>query len=129
PGGVLAATVWDHSGEDTGPLSLFWRGVRSLDPGHPGESLGAGAQDGGLPRLFREAGLDGLRQTELLVHARIASFEDWWLPFTYGIGPAGQHVARLSDNDRETLRARCQELLPETPFAMPARSWCVVARV
>ena len=129
PGGLVGATVWDHSGDDTGPLSLFWRAVQSLQPGHPGEKLGAGAQDGGLPRLFEEAGLGDVQDTVLTVRAAIASFEDWWEPMTFGIGPAGQHVARLGDDERERLRARCEELLPDAPFEMASRAWCCVARV
>jgi SAM-dependent methyltransferase len=129
PGGLLGATVWDHSGDDTGPLSLFWRAVRSLQPDHPGESFGAGAQDGGLPRLFRESGLEDPRQTVLTVRAPIASFDDWWEPMTFGIGPAGRHVAGLGEEERETLRLRCQELLPAPPFDMPARAWCVTAQM
>ncbi len=30
-GGVVAASVWDHEGQ--GPLTLFWRVARDLDPG------------------------------------------------------------------------------------------------
>ncbi|MDX6326016.1 MAG: hypothetical protein QOK15_2370 [Nocardioidaceae bacterium] len=129
PGGRVAATVWDHSGDDTGPLSLFWRAVRSLRPEHPGERLGAGAQDGGLPRLFQEAGLADVQQTLLTVHAPIASFDHWWEPMTYGIGPAGEYVAGLGEEEREALRARCEELLPAAPFAMPAQAWSVLARI
>ena len=129
PGGLVGATVWDHSGDDTGPLSLFWRAVRSLDPDHPGESLGAGARDGELPRLFTQAGLGDVQDTVLTVRAPIASFDDWWEPMTFGVGPAGQYVARLSDADREVLRDRCEELLPETPYEMPATAWCCIARV
>ena len=129
PGGLVGATVWDHSGDDTGPLSLFWRAVRSLDPSHPGESLGAGARDGELPKLFAQAGLADVQDTVLTVHAPIASFDDWWEPMTFGVGPAGQYVAGLSDDDREVLRARCEELLPATPFEMPATAWCCLARV
>jgi ubiquinone/menaquinone biosynthesis C-methylase UbiE len=128
PGGAVAATVWDHSGDDTGPLSLFWRAVKSLRPGHPGESLGAGAGPGELLHLFSRAGFGDSEDTAVLVRAPIASFEDWWEPMTYGIGPAGAYVAQLTDEEREELRQRCRELLPETPFAMPARAWCVTAR-
>ena len=37
PGGVVAATVWDHAGE-LGPLAAFWAAVRTLDPDAPDES-------------------------------------------------------------------------------------------
>ena len=33
------------------------------------------------------------------------SFEDWWEPFTMGVGPAGDHVASLDEAGRERLGA------------------------
>jgi hypothetical protein len=102
--------------------------VQSLDPGHPGDPLGGPVRDS-LPRQFREAGLDALEQELLQVRAPFSSFEDWWEPMTFGIGPAGQYVARLDAPGRERLRARSEELLPEPPFELPGDAWCVVARV
>ena len=34
PGGTVAASVWDHAGDD-GPLAPFWTAVRRLDPSAP----------------------------------------------------------------------------------------------
>src|SRR3954451_1438322 len=126
PGGVVGATVWDHSGEE-GPLSLFWKAVRSLDPGHPGDPLGGPVQET-LPQLFRDVGLDDVERTALTVRAPFASFEDWWDPMTFGIGPAGEHVAGLGEEERERLRSRAQELAPPAPFELPGLAWCVTAR-
>jgi dihydrodipicolinate synthase/N-acetylneuraminate lyase len=50
------------------------------------------------------------------VRVQIATFEEWWVPFSFGIGPAGEYVATLTDDERERLRERCVELLPDEPL-------------
>ena len=57
------------------------------------------------------------------------SFEDWWEPFTLGVGPAGAHVAGLDAEGQARLRERCRELLPAAPFVPPARAWAARGRV
>jgi ubiquinone/menaquinone biosynthesis C-methylase UbiE len=61
-GGVVAACVWDHGG-GAGPLSLFWRAARDLDPDVDDESDLAGARQGQLTELFRAAGLRDVEET------------------------------------------------------------------
>jgi hypothetical protein len=59
----------------------------------------------------------------------MASFVDWWEPFTLGVGPAGRYVASLDAQTRNDLRARCAQLLPNGPFAIEASAWTAVGRV
>ena len=66
------------------------------------------------------AGLPDAESGELAVEVRHASFEDWWEPYTFGIGPAGAYVAALSPGDRKRLEHRCRDLLPEPPFTTRA---------
>jgi SAM-dependent methyltransferase len=128
PGGVVAACVWDQAG-GTGPLEPFWRAVRNLDPGAPDESHLPGAREGHLAELCTAAGLTDVDSSSLTVSVRFATFEDWWEPYTLGVGPAGAHVVGLDDARREELRAMCAEgLLPE-PFEIRASAWCVRAVV
>ena len=51
------------------------------------------------------------------------SFEEWWEPFTFGVGPAGQYVAGLDEERRTQLRERCRATLPDAPFVITARAW------
>ena len=51
------------------------------------------------------------------------SFEEWWEPFTLGVGPAGEHVQGLSVDDRDALQDRCRALLPPAPFIIGAAAW------
>lgn len=128
PGGVVLASVWNHAG-DSGPLSTYWRAVKQLDPDAQDEGRLAGATEGHLAELADSAGLVDLQPTRLSVHVGFASFEEWWQPYTLGVGPAGAYVQRLDEAGRAALRARCAELLPEPPFEVTADAWCVVGRV
>lgn len=122
PGGVVAACVWDHGG-GRGPLSVYWRAVRELDPAAEDESERTGSRGGDLARLFRQAGLQDVTQAELAVEVVHQTFEEWWAPFTTGVGPAGSHIAGLTPEHREKLRERCRELYPEPPFTLTAIAW------
>ncbi|HET6625528.1 MAG TPA: methyltransferase domain-containing protein [Nocardioidaceae bacterium] len=126
-GGVVAACVWDHAG-DAGPLAAFWRAVHDLDAAAPGEADLAGAREGHLAQLCERAGLTHVEPETLTVRVRFATFEDWWEPYTLGVGPAGAYVAGLQDESRDRLRNRCAQLLPPPPFEVAASAWSVRAR-
>ena len=122
PGGVVVACVWDHAGR-RGPLSLFWTAVRQLDPAAQDESELAGARAGHLAELFKAAGLRNVDETDLAVRVEYASFEDWWEPFTLGVGPAGAYVAGLEAVRRDELKERCRQLAPVAHFTLEAVAW------
>jgi SAM-dependent methyltransferase len=122
PGGVVTASVWDHAGGQ-GPLGLFWRVARSLDPGVRDESALAGAREGHLAVLFDEAGLRSIKSSSLVADLEHPSFESWWEPFTRGVGPAGAYVATLTPEAQLVLRERCRAELGDGPFVIPARAW------
>jgi hypothetical protein len=128
PGGIVAACVWDHAG-DRGPLSPFWQAVRHLDPTAPDESGLAGAREGHLLELFAAAGLPEPRGTTLTVTSSFSTFDEWWEPYTYGVGPAGSYVASLPATGRDELRRHCAELLGPAPFELRASAWCATATV
>jgi len=120
--GVVAACVWDHGGGQ-GPLSLYWDAARELDPDVEDESELAGAREGHLTELFEEAGLREIEETHLAVSVGHPTFDDWWEPFTLGVGPAGGYAARLDPKRQAQLRERCRERLPAAPFVLTARAW------
>lgn len=127
PGGIVAANVWDFAGAAS-PLTIFWRAAAELDPEAEDEVGLAGVRRGHLVELFEAAGLSDAIEGYLTVEVPFSSFEEWWEPYTLGVGPAGAHVARLDDEQRTALRERCRELLPESPFEVSASAWSVVAR-
>jgi SAM-dependent methyltransferase len=122
PGGVVAASVWDHGGGQ-GPLSPFWAVVRDLHPDVEDESALAGVREGQLTELFTAAGLHGIDEVPLTVRVEHRSFEEWWEPYTLGVGPAGAYVASRSEEERAALRERCRDALPAAPFVLTARAW------
>ena len=126
--GVVAACVWDHAAGGQGPLNLYWDAARELDPDVEDESELAGAREGHLTELFQAAGLHEIEDITLSVSVEHPTFEDWWEPFTLGVGPAGAYVAGLDPERREQLRERCQERLPAPPFVLSARAWATRGR-
>jgi SAM-dependent methyltransferase len=125
--GVVAACVWDHAG-GRGPLSVFWEAAHELDPDVEDESQLVGAREGGLTELFEAAGLRKVEESALSVALEHPSFEEWWEPFTLGVGPAGSYAARLDPERQARLRERCRELLPQAPFVVTARAWTARGR-
>jgi SAM-dependent methyltransferase len=126
-GGVVSACVWNHAGDD-GPLSPFWKVVHELDGAIPDESRLAGSRQGHLAGLFAAAGLRDIEDGDVSVRVEHATFEEWWEPYTLGVGPAGAYVAGLDPGRREELRERCRERLPDPPFELTARAWAARGR-
>jgi SAM-dependent methyltransferase len=124
--GVVAACVWDHGGDQT-PLAPFWQAVHEFDPDELGEQNLAGAHEGALSALFTEAGLQDVEETALPINVSHSTFEEWWEPFTLGVGPAGSYVARLEHVQREQLRDSLQQRLGNE-FTLTARAWCARGR-
>ena len=121
--GVVAACVWDHVAGGQGPLSSYWATVHELDPDVEDESTLAGARQGHLTELFEAAGLREIEETHLTVSVEHPTFEDWWEPFTLGVGPAGAYAASLDPERQAQLRERCREKLPPPPFVLTVRAW------
>jgi len=122
PGGVVAACVWDY-GEARDPLRIYWRAARKADLALVDESHLPGVRRGHRGELLRTSGLVDIAQGELTVTVEHTGFEDWWEPFTFGVGPAGAHYARLSATQQVEQRERCRALVPDGPFALTATAW------
>jgi len=122
PGGVVAACVWDHAGGRT-PLGLFWAAARQLDADVHDESRLAGARRGHLGELFAAAGLREVDEVTLSIEAVHRDFNEWWEPFTAGVGPAGAYLASLDATGRAALRENCRAMLPDGPVVLTAAAW------
>ena len=126
-GGRLLACVWDHAGE-SGPLSIFIRAALDLDPAAPHELDRAGVREGHLAQLAATAGWEQVEPDRLSVTVGFPSFEEWWEPYTLGVGPLGVYVRGLLPDHRDALREHCAELLSDPPFTIQAAAWSVCAR-
>jgi SAM-dependent methyltransferase len=122
PHGIVATCVWDHAGGE-GPLGVFWEAARVLDPEVESESDLPGAREGHLEALFEAAGLREIEGTLLSVSVEHPTFQEWWEPFTLGVGPAGSYTTRLDPDRQAQLRELCRERFPDEPFAVTARAW------
>jgi SAM-dependent methyltransferase len=120
-GGVVAASVWDMAG-GRAPLSPFWRVVRQLDPAAEGEARRAGAGEGQLLELFDRAGLVDVEEVALVLNVQHPTFDEWWQPFTLGVGPAGEYYRQLEPAKQQALEQRLREELPE-PLTLETRAW------
>jgi SAM-dependent methyltransferase len=130
PGGTVAAYVWDYA-EGMALLRIFWDEAAAVDPR-------AGALDEGrrfplcsmpgLAALFRAAGLADVETHPLEIPTDFATFDDYWMPFLRGTGPAPSYVASLDPPSREVLRERLGRRLhagSDGRIRLRARAWAV----
>ena len=129
-GGVVAAAVWDYGGAMQ-MLRIFWdEAVRRDSSADPRDERHMPlCRQGELSALWRAHALQQVEEQPLTIQLSFASFEDYWAPFTGGQGPAGSHVAELSESDREALRLRLRRRFvgdgADRVIALQARAWAV----
>lgn len=122
PGGRVSACVWDNAG-GRGALSPFWRVVERHDPSAETEGHLTGSAAGELTGLFTGAGLREVTETALTVRLELATFEEWWEPFTLAVGPAGAYVRSLNTIERAGLVAVLRDEYGDGPMAIEASAW------
>jgi SAM-dependent methyltransferase len=123
PGGTVAACMWDIAGGGMTMLRMFWAAARELDPDVAGERRRPGVTEGDLGDRFRRAGLQDVVEGELEAGAEYADFADFWEPFTFAVGPAGEYLASLPPEGQARMRDACQAAVPAGPFSLTARAW------
>ncbi len=81
--------------------------------------------------MLTAAGLADVTEVEQSAHVEHPSFDDWWQPFSLGVGPAGTYLTGLDADHRARIRDRCHEELGDGPFTLPTVTYAgrgVVAR-
>lgn len=128
-GGTIAGYVWDYAG-GMGMLRAFWDAAVELDPA--ARELDEGRrfphQDHTLAALFAAVGLQAVATTALEVPLPYRDFDDYWLPFLDGPGPAPGYVKMLAPEQQAALAARLRETLPvaaDGSITLTARAWAV----
>jgi trans-aconitate methyltransferase len=129
-GGTLAAYVWDYAaGMEF--LRLFWDEAAAVDPGamalHEGRRFPL-CEPLALAALFRAGGLTGVETGALDIPTEFTTFDDYWVPFLRGTGPAPGYVASLDSYERDGLRARLERRLQagsDGRILLRARAWAV----
>jgi ubiquinone/menaquinone biosynthesis C-methylase UbiE len=122
-GGTVAACMWNIAGGGMTMLNTYWAAARTVDPGLEGEAARAGTSEGDIAARFERAGLRDVTSGTLTARAEYTGFDDFWEPFTFAVGPAGQHLATLSPEQQDAVRDACRASLPDGPFSLAARAW------
>ena len=134
PGGVIGAYVWDYAGRMDLLRYLFDAAI-AIDPGAAAVDEGrrfALAAPEPLRALFEGSGLEAVGVRSIDVPTVFASFDDYWMPFLSGVGPAPGYVVSLDDRSRAALRDRLRTTLPiatDGTIDLIARAWAVRGRV
>jgi SAM-dependent methyltransferase len=130
PGGVVAACMWDVADGMT-MLRVMSEARKAVLPEAPVAEPLRGTREGELGRLLRAQGLTDVEESVISASASYEDFDDWWEPFTYGIGPHSGRLMSLSDEQRTAVRDACREGLgnPDGAFTLDARAWFARGRV
>src|SRR4051794_2852380 len=123
PGGTVAACMWDIAGGGMTMLSRFWRAVHAVQPDATGEQSRAGTSKGDLVERLRRIGLEAVEDGTLTARAEYSGFDDFWDPFLYGVGPAGQHLRAMDLRDQDRVRDTLRTEFGDDPFVLEARAW------
>ena len=72
-----------------------------------------------------------LRRESYWLWRSTRGFDDYWEPFTSGLGPSGSYCVSLDPEQQAALRDACFRRLgsPAAPFTLRARAWYAVGRV
>lgn len=128
PRGIAAACTWDADGMEM--IAAVWDEARALDARAP---IRAGrqacARPGALSALWSGLGFAAVVEKPISISMRFRSFEDFWLPLTTGVGPAGRYVASAPGELRRALRERLRSRLlgaaHDRPFVLAAKALAV----
>jgi SAM-dependent methyltransferase len=128
--GVVAAYVWDYA-EGMEMMRQFWDAATALEPAVAGvdESLRFPlCRPEPLRRLWTDAGLEEVSVQPIEVPTVFADFDDFWMPFLGGQGPAPGYAMSLPAKKRDALRDLLRSRLPvdtEGRIGLTARAWAV----
>lgn len=132
PGGIASFYVWDYPGGGVGFIDAFWQAAAEVD--HKAADLNEGSRfpfctEMGLADICVQAGLSPTI-TPLEITTRFNEFEDFWMPFTLGAGPAPGYCMSLPNDHREALNAKLKENIGGlSPIDLTARAWAIKSTV
>ena len=130
PAGRISAAVWDY-GAGMQMLRIFWEAAVSIDAEaekHDEKSMPL-SHAGELSDLWKQGGLENVREQPIEITMRFKSFADYWDAFLHAQGPAGAYTRGLGRDRLQALRGELKRRLPlsaeDAPFVLPARVWAV----
>ena len=128
--GIVAAYVWDYAGRME-LMRHFWDAAAGLDP--TAAELDEGVRfpicrPDRLEALWRDHGLVDVATRAIDVPTVFRDFDDYWMPFLGGQGPAPAYAMSLDEGRRGELRDRLHAALPvaeDGSISLTARAWAV----
>lgn len=127
-GGRVAVYIWDYA-DRMDFLKYFWDSAVELNPNavklHEGRRF-PDSNEAGLTDMFQRAGFERIETAPLEITMCFRDFDDYWIPFLGGQGPAPTYVLSLDQSDRDKLRDMLLERLPiqaDGSISMLARAW------
>ena len=130
PEGVVASCTWDNAG-GMHMLRTFWDAALEFDAAAPDEGrVMRLCSEDELAALWERHGLSEVETCAIDVAAGYDDFEDYWIPFTLGVGPGGAYFASLNTDRQQQLQTSCFRRLgaPDEPFTLTARAFAVRGR-
>jgi SAM-dependent methyltransferase len=129
PGGAVGVYVWDYGGQMQ-MLRSFWDAVVALDPraAHLDQARRFPICQPERLREACEGPLSAVDVTAINIPTHFTNFDDYWLPFLGGEGPAPSYVAALDEDHRDALRERLRATLPtaaDGSIHLIARAWAL----
>ena len=112
--GMVCAYVWDYS-DKMEMMRYFWNAAISLseDAGEKDEAVRFPICNANmLKQLFQSEGFFDIETTLIDVPTIFKDFDDFWKPFLSGQAPAPGYCMSLSEEARQSLKAKILNLLP-----------------
>ena len=131
--GIVGVYIWDYN-QKMEMLSHFWEAVVELDSGASPfhESRRFKINDlRGLEQLFMNADFREIMTASIEVSVRYQNFEEYWIPFSGGQGPAGVYYTSLKEAQRIELKKIMRRRIKaesDGSFVLEARALAIKGR-
>ena len=133
-GGTIATYIWDYAGK-MDFLQNFWEAAEELR--NEAAALNEAKRfsnfsSESLKDFFIEAGFGEVITTLIEINTHFSDFDDYWMPFLGGQGPAPTYLISLSETDREHLKKNIYKRLPIQPngsILLSARALAIKGKV
>ena len=135
PGGKVAFYVWDYPGAGVEFMRHFWNAAIQCDPNAQQFTEGkrfAWCNENELMSVCSSVGLLNPTSRAVEVPSVFDSFEDYWRPFTKGVGPAPGYCANLPADKQDEIRSTLQRQLPiseDGSIKLNLRAWAIAGEV
>ena len=133
-GGTVAIYVWDYAGK-MDFLQIFWEAAAEFRNEASALNEANRFSDcnfDAIMKNFAEAGFDQVIKAPIEIETLFNDFDDYWIPFLGGQGPAPTYLMSLIETERESIRNVIYKRLPihsDGSIPLSARALAVKGKV